>query len=770
MRLASRISLRSIPAILLIWLVLPTQLPGQESVSGQPTKSVHIQKHSANIRVDGKLDEPVWSTIPPITDFTQTQPDLGAAVSERTEALIFYDDDNIYFGFRCYDREPQKILHRLGAHDAITRSDSVDILIDTFHDRRTGYYFSVNSRGIQFDAISNETNSNNGEDLFTRIHDGSWDGIWYSAATLQEWGWSAEIVIPFKSVRLPRSSTQMWGLNLNRSIVRKNEIAYWQGVTRFDGTMRPSKAGTMTGIENVHVGRDLELIPYFSTKYRSSPWLPKFDGASANGGLDARYGITQNLTANLAINPDFDDTEADEFTSQISRFEIFFPEKRKFFTEGANYFATPMNLFFSRRIGSRLGNGEPQRILEGAKLTGKSGPWTIGALEAITQRTSFIDPESSHSDLSPSSFFGVVRVERGIFSKSSIGFISVNRAESPGVVSDFSGNVLSASETAQAIDLNILHGEHLSWASQFMVNPNSLYPGFNAQHLGWKSDFSYNSEKFTYQTGGKFQGRETDLSQIGFEPEVDRWGGYMSVEYKPFINRWGIRQIFAALNYDESSGTRGELEDSGADADLSAEFKNFWNVHAHYSYDRVRFFDFVFCDSTPSCDARLNTRRAGTRVYLMPRYAFTLNSNTNHPVALHLRYVGGKQVQYDWNYYGYRKQLDVGLTARIGDHLRWELSGTQVRESLWNNRHYQNRNFLLSRWLYQFTPKLRARILAQYEDDHLTSNLSINSLLAYDFTSRSALFLGYDRQKHSPLDPADLGNVVFVKISYLFAF
>ena len=758
-------------AILLIGLVLTLAAAyGQLPTPGQPLKTVHIQKLAAKIKVDGRLDEPVWSALTPIIDFTQTEPDLGAPVSERTEALIFYDDDNIYFGFRCYDHEPQKILHRLGAHDALTRSDSVDVFIDTFHDRRTGYYYSVNARGIQFDAVSNETSSNNGEDLFSRVHDGTWDGVWYSAAVIEDWGWSAEIAIPFKSIRLPRESVQTWGLNLNRTIVRKNESAFWQAVTRFDGAMRPSKAGTMTGIENVHVGRDLELIPYFSTKYRSSPWLPKFDGASANAGLDARYGVTQNLTANLTVNPDFDDTEADEFTSQISRFEIFFPEKRKFFTEGANYFATPMNLFFSRRIGERLPDGEPQRIYQGAKLTGKSGPWTIGALEAVTQRTDFTDPETGQNELSPQAVFGVLRVERGILAKSSIGFISVNRWQRPLVGADFSGNLLNAAETAQAVDLNILHGEHLSWASQFLVNTNALYPGMNAQHLGWKSDFSYDSEKFTYQTGGKFLGREVDLSQVGFEPEVDRWSGYMAAEYKPFINRWGVRQLFTSLNYDESNGTHGELEDSGADFDISAQFKNFWTAHAHYSYDRVRFFDFVICASTPACDARLATRLNTTHVYPIPRYSFNISSNTNRALSFTARFVGGKQVQYDWDYYGYRKQLELGLNARLGDHLRWELNATQIRESLWNNAHYQNRNFLISRWLYQFTPKLRARILAQYEDDHLASNLSINSLVAYDFTARSAFFFGYNHQKHSPLDPADLGNVVFVKLSYLFAF
>jgi Domain of unknown function (DUF5916) len=271
----------------------------------------------------------------------------------------------------------------------------------------------------------------------------------------------------------------VWGLNLRRRITRKNETAYWQAVSRFDDTMRPSKSGTMNGLENLHAGHDLELIPFFSTNYRWASWQPELAGASSTAGLDMRYSIAPNLIANVTINPDFRETEADRFTSEISRYEIFFPEKRKFFTESANYFTTPMGLFFSRRIGQVLPDGEPQRVLEGGKITGKSAVWTIGALEALTQATDYRDPVTGLSQQAPAAFFGVARLEHSIFQKSTIGLISTNRIQSPAATYDADGKLVTASETAHGIDLHILSGDHISWASQLIANTNSLYPGFD---------------------------------------------------------------------------------------------------------------------------------------------------------------------------------------------------------------------------------------------------------------------------------------------------
>lgn len=738
----------SIICLLLVSLCASAQNNSALQRLEQSRKVAHIRRGEAKLHLDGKLTEQVWEEIDPITDFTQTQPSEGAPVSERTEARIFYDEDNIYFGFKCYDSEPDKIVARLGPHDGRTNSDSVNILIDTFNDRRTGYFFSINSRGIQFDATTNEGSGREGWE----IHDDTWDGIWQSAASLEPWGWSVEVVIPFKSIRLPRNAEQLWGLNLGRDIVRKDENAYWTAVTRFDATMKPSKAGAMQGLENVRVGHNLELIPFITGRYRRTDWQPELNGAKGNAGLDARYGLSSNITATLAVNPDFGETEADELTSEISRFEIFYPEKRKFFTEGANYFATPMELFFSRRIGARLPDGEPQRVLQGAKITGKTGPWTLGVLESVTQQSDYVDPLDGARETAPKAVFGVVRVQRDIFQKSAIGFISVNRLQDKGAYGQ--------QETSHGVDLSILSGQHISWASQFTVNTNSANPGMDWQHTGWQSEFTYNSDLWTYEAAGKFLGSRVDMSNTGFEPETGRWSGDLRAVWKPFINRWGMRQFFMELNYDESNGTGGELQDAGADLRLRMQLQNFWNIHAEHSYDRVRFNEF-----TP--DFQL---KPAARIYETPKYRVWVESNENRRFWFLAKYVTGKLVQYGEHFYGSGKEVDLQASARINSHLRWDMTAINVRESLGDHTNYQDRRYLISRWNYQFSPKLRARVLAQYQADRYRKDFSLNSLVAYDFTARSAVFVGYNRQRHLPLENADLGHEVFVKLSYLWSF
>jgi uncharacterized protein DUF5916 len=743
-------------------VLLCATLAAQQPPTPAPSvrKTLRIRKFTnVKITVDAKLDEPVWHEIEPITDFVQTNPDEGRPASEKTEVRVFYDDNNIYFGFTCYDAHPEQMTHRFGGHDAFTGSDSINILLDTFHDLRTGYFFSLNSRNSQFDALANEGSGGTGFGLF----DPTWDGIWYSATSIESWGWSAEVVIPFKSIRISRLSDQVWGINIGRDVTRKNENDWWTPVSRFDQTARPSKAGTLLGLEGLHVGRNVEVIPYFSTKYRRVDWLPQFNGPSATGGVDVRYGISGNLTASVTANPDFADTEADVFTSDISRFEIFFPEKRKFFTEGANYFTTPLNLFFSRRIGFRLPDGEPQRILEGGKLTGVIGGWTIGALEALTQHTDFIDPQTGLAQVAPASLFGVLRVQHRLGEKSSIGMITVNRVQQPGDIGQ--------RESSHGIDLNILKGDHFSWPSQFMVNLNSSHPGMDWQHTGFVSTLDWNSNRFEYYAAAKFLGNRVDISHTGFEPEVDRWSGSSFVAYKPFINRHGIRQFLFELNYDEANGTAGELEDSGADAVFEVQFKNFWTFHASKNYDRTRFFIFPTPIPFASCPPPvLGQSACPVRLYLDPKYRLSLTTNSERKLFLSYFYLQGRLVEFNEGFSGFQQRHILTANWRAGEHLFIETTGTLIREFKEDHSPFQDRRFLISRWTYQITPRWRARVLAQYENDIHGKNLNINSLIAYDFTARSAFFVGYNRQRNVPLDRSDLGNEVFVKISYLFGF
>src|SRR5947209_2832170 len=458
---------RSGAAVSLLFLA---SLPGHAAPFSDPqSHTAEIRHIAAKIRVDGRLDESVWGQITPITEFVQTNPDEGAPASERTEAFLFYDDEKIYFGFKCYDSEPGTMVARYDTHDARTNSDSVNILLDPYGDRRTAYFFSINARGVQFDALLSEGNA----------MDPTWDGIWESAARLYDWGWEAEVAVPFKSIRFHPGQT--WGLNLGRDIVRKNENDNWQMVTRFDGFMRPSKAGYLAGIENIRPGRNIELIPYFAARVRRGAFDPLDNRQKYEGGGDVRWGLRPNLTLNAAINPDFADTEADEINITISRFELFFPEKRSFFTEGSNFFATPFQLFFTRRIGARLTdqngltNGEPQRI------------------------------------------FFVLRIAHDIGKNSAIGFITINRDQQPGDV--------GSTERVHAADLNLVLGPHWKWQTQAGYNQNRVTTSGGIQRGSFGSQAQYNSEKWQLSTFYKFLGRGFDVSQIGFEPETDRHSG-----------------------------------------------------------------------------------------------------------------------------------------------------------------------------------------------------------------------------------------------------
>jgi len=735
-------------------------LPAAAQTSAVRTASIPHMR--AAVRVDGRLDEPVWSQLTPISDFVQTEPDEGAPASEKTEAFFFYDDDNLYFGFKCYDSEAHKIVARYDMHDARTNSDSINIFLGPYGDRRTGYFFSVNARGVQYDALMKE-----GHEL-----DGTWDGIWQSAARLEEWGWSVEVAIPFKSIRFRLGES--WGLNLGRDIVRKNENDNWQMVTRFDKFMRPSKAGELTGIENVRPGRNIEVIPYFAARTRRSAPSPLDIGQKYEGGADLRWGLGPNLAFNATLNPDFDDTEADEMNITISRYELFFPEKRTFFTEGADFFSTPMYLFYSRRIGERLtdgnglSNGQPQRILFGAKLTGKQGPWSIGVMETRTQDTNFsvTDPLSGKrlNEFAPGANFFVLRVAHDIGKNSSVGFLTVNRDQAAGDV--------GSTERVHAVDLNLVLGPHWTWQSQAGYNQNRVTSSGGVQRATFGSLAKYNSDKWELNASYKFLGRGFDITQIGIEPETDRHSADLDLIYKPFLNRYYIRQLFLELNYDTGIDTSGLLQEAGADSLVKAQLKNFWTLTAQYSYDRPRYNQF-----TPNFALLVPTR-----IYIMPREQFQITTNENRPIFFTYLFVHRKEAEFRENFYGREQRHELGLLLHAFGRTKVQFSGVYDREFLMDGTPFQDRRLLITRLNQQFTTKWRARVLAQFVNNRHGHTWNLNSIVAYDFTARSAFFAGYNYQKShdifqlsplpvlNPMRPSDLGNEFFVKFSYLFHF
>ncbi len=706
-----------------------------------PPRTLHIQQIKTNVQVDGRLDEPVWDELVPAEGFLQSEPDEGAPVSERTIAYLFYDDQHLYIGFRCYDSEPEKVIVRFDARDARTNSDSVGVFLDPFGDRRNGYFFSLNAAGGQFDALVSADGG----------FDSTWDGIWYSGVERNNEGWTAEMAIPFRSIRF--RTDRPWGLNLSRDIARKNEEAAWQFIARFEGRTIPSRAGYLEGVRGIEPGLSLEFIPYTSGRWRRGAGNPLDDENDYEGGLDVRWGLLPNLTANVTVNPDFAETEADEINISISRFELFFPEKRAFFNEGSTFFSTPLNLFFTRRVGARLPDGRPQRILLGAKLTGRIGPWTLGLLESRTQRTKFTDPETRELLTAPAANFFVLRVRRDIFESSSVGFLTVNRDQGDGDI--------GSTQRVHAVDLSIVRGSRILWTTQAAYNQNETMPEGGIQRTAFRSHFNFDSDELELRMRYKFVGRGFDVSAVGFEPETDRHSALAAIEWKPFLDRHGIRQIFFELNQDISLNTAGLTEDSGSDAEVRVEFQNFWSASVRYSYDLVRFFEF-----TP--DFGRNTNR--TRIYIEPRVNIEFDTNSNKPLFLSYEYTWRKFAQFRDNFYGRGETHELALTGRLFRRARLELRGTLVREFLDDGTPFQVRRLFVARLNYQFTPRLRYRILGQLANDRRGQEFNVNSVVVYDFTARSNFVLGYNYQRESPGRPSDLGNEFFVKLSYLFQF
>ncbi len=715
------------------------------------------------MHIDGRLDEPVWRDVPVVGDFVQMDPNEGAPVSERTEFQIFYDDDKLYIGMKCYDSNPKGIVSWLDARDTRPLEDSVGVFLDPFGDRRNGYGFTVHVSGHQWDGVLTEGVSE---------PDQTWDGVWQSAVHIADWGYSVEFAIPFKTMRF--STDKPWGFNIRRDIARKNERAYWQFVPRFDQRSRPSTAGTLEGIENISPGRNIELVPHISSRFRRGAGDPLHNGNHPDGGADLRWGILPNATLNLTINPDFADTETDEANISLSRFELFFPEKRQFFNEGANLFATPLNLFFTRRVGARLPDGDPQRIYAGAKLTGKLAGWSLGLLDARTEETRFLDPATNTTQVSPGANFFVLRMQRDIWRHSTIGFLTVNRDQQqiPGVVN------LGSTQRVHAIDLHIVSGTHIQWSNQVSYNQNHTTSEGGIHRVGLTSQFKFDSDAFSTQWGYKYLGRGYDVSAIGFEPEVDRHAMVGNVIYKPFINRGGVRRISFELNQDISMGTRGELEDAGSDLVIGADFKNFWSATAVYSYDRIRFNGFT---STPNCAISLSScalvfnTLPRTQVYIDPKVRFAVSSNQSRSIFFTYSFTNRKGVEFNENFYGRQQNHILTTTMRLFHRTRIEFSGQYYRELLLDRTPFQDRRLFITRVNHQFTPKLRFRVLGQVSNDRHGQNFNINSIVAYDFTARSAAIVGYNYQRHSALiDPSirrgDLGNELFFKFSYLIHF
>jgi hypothetical protein len=399
---------------------------------GAPTE-VRAIRLDAPISLDGVLDEPAWQGQHAIGSFTQREPDQGIAPTERTVVFLTYDDEAIYVGAHLYDSSPDSVVARLARRDRSVSADMFYFYVDSYYDRRTGFYFAVNAAGTLYDGVLYNDDWD----------DDSWDGVWQAQTQRTSDGWTVEMRIPYSQLRFKQQARQLWGVNFKREIARKNEMDYLVFTPR-NGSGFVSRFVPLVGIDNVKPPARLEVMPYITSRAemtQSIPGDPFNDGSnlSASVGTDAKFGIGSNLTVDATINPDFGQVEVDPAVVNLSDFETFYPEKRPFFIEGLTIFdfgyggannnwgfnwGNP-DFFYSRRVGRVPQGSVPvadysdvptgTSILGAAKLTGKVGNWNVGMMHALTAREMArldVGGQASQVEVEPRTYYGVFRSQR----------------------------------------------------------------------------------------------------------------------------------------------------------------------------------------------------------------------------------------------------------------------------------------------------------------------------------------------------------------------
>ncbi len=588
----------------------------QNQVPRKSYTTKHITQKPPEI--DGILDDEVWNEVEWSGDFVEFEPNENTAPEHQSQFKIIYDDKFLYVAFRAFDSEPEKIVQRLSRRDGFV-GDRANILFDSYNDQRTGFMFTVTAAGVKGDEIV----TRNGDNF-----DDSWNPIWYTNAVVDDKGWTAEMKIPFSQLRFGKGNQQNWGLNFGRQNYRLNEFSLWQRIP-VDAAGFISESGVLTGLNDLESQKQLEIQPFVVSqldKYPAESGNPFRDGndLGVNAGLDAKIGVTNDLTLDLTVYPDFGQVEADPAQIALDGFEIFFKEQRPFFVENKSIFdfnfgGESDNLFYSRRIG-RSPQGYPDSdgyvdqpintaILGAAKFSGKTqSGWSIGLLESLTRRE-FAQVNdgnnSSEVEVEPLTNYAVVRVQKDYNNDNSfIGgmFTAVNRGKLPVHL-----NSLHTSAYAGGLDFQhqwknreyAIEGKfvfsHVVGSQEAILNTQlsqvHLFQRPDAKHLsvdptrtsltGTGGRFSINKRgggNIGYSVGFHFRSPEIELNDLGFLRQTDFVRQYLSLRYKTLKPIGKFRNISSRFLQFSSFDFQGNYNRMEYRLNTEIGLLNNWNL------------------------------------------------------------------------------------------------------------------------------------------------------------------------------------------------
>jgi hypothetical protein len=717
-----------------------------------------------------------------VEGFIQRLPSDGAPSTQKTEAYLGYDDQNFYCIFVAFDSDPHRMRAHKTVRDDLYGDERLDLFLDTYHDQRRAFVFTVNPLGFQMDGMWTEGQP--------RQYDRSWDTVWYSRGKITERGFVIWVAVPFKSLRFPAASEQTWGIVLVRWIPRTNESATWPRVsTRIEG--RLNQGATLRGLRDISPTRNMQVIPHaFFRSFRAldtrDAARPQFvtDNADLAGGLDAKFVLKDSFALDATVNPDFSQVESDEPQLTINRrFEVFFPEKRPFFLENPSYFETPINLYFTRRIA------DPEF---GVRLTGKRGPWAVGALLTDDEAPGKAVPASDPL-FGQRAGIGIVRVSRDILRQSSVGAIFTDRELNGGY------NRVGGVDARFKINSNWLASAQGVTSSTLLPDGTRMAgPAYKARlrrdgrQFYYDLDFNDRSPGFVTQTGFLAEGTierpirgGRDILRPSFRPDMRSVGQFASYRFRPegkTLISWGPN-IFVNPIWDHE----GNRLDMYTDYSLSVELIGETLIEAYYIADQetLRPKDF--------------SALAGNRTYSHHRAGVFFETTVDPRWNFRAQYTQGSIVNFvppagEEPFLARLRRGRATVTLLPAKPLRVEnsyvfelLSDRQLGSALYNN------HIIRSKWNWQFNREFSLRFIAQYNtvlaNPQFTSlpttkNFNGDFLFTYLLNPWTALYVGYNgNAQNLDLIPTEMGEQVvrtpyfthdarqfFVKFSYLLRF
>jgi len=719
-----------------------------------------------NMRPEGE----VASRMARVSGFVQRDPHDGQPVTQRTEAYLGYDSNNLYVVFVCFD-DAGKVRGRKARREDVSDDDTVEVMLDTFHDRRRAYVFQVNPLGVQWDAIwteaaHEETNGN---------FDTSWDSLWYSQGKQTSEGYVVWISIPFKTLRFASTSEQTWGIILYRAIVRENENAFWPQVShKLEG--RLGQAATLTGLSGISPGRNIQLIPYgLLNSFRDIDArdlnAPHFENRAIGGtfGVDGKIILKDSLVLDLTANPDFSQVESDEPQVTVNqRYRVYFPEKRPFFIENADYFRTPLDLFFTRNIANPS---------YGARLTGKAGPYSMGFLTADDRSPGLSVPAWDALGGSRQ-YFTIARVSRDIFKQSNVGAIFTDQ-EYP-----------AAHEYNRIGGLDARLKFSQSWASslQSVVSSSQTPFGYEAGPASY-ADLTFAGAHTDYQS--IYRDISPGFTSVpGFINRVDirDFGNQFDYRFRPTngpLVSWG-----PSMHTDWVWAHDGTRLDLLTDPSLTFRFKGQSYVQLYpYTdfHERLRPSDYPALPENQDYHEHSSTVLLGTSLlrWMSAQGYYIWGDSINFVPpdgqAPFLASSDGASAGISIRPLSALKIDNTYLFSRLRDR--------DTAMAIFNN------HIVRTKWNWQFNRELSFRMILQYTATlanptftslQSTKQFNADFLLTYLVHPGTAIYVGYNSDQQNIQDPLQFdpfgrlvrtqdkflqdGRLFFVKVSYLFRF